>query len=127
MTLGGRRAGAGRKPKPRQPQSESGRTKFIIDFSERIAREAQGANGLLKRVVLALAARQASVAEIAAALGLPADQVVLTFGQQLQKAKAVARLNALNLIHEKAEQGNVTAILWLVRATGRALRAEEAK
>jgi hypothetical protein len=43
----------------------------------------------------------------------------------LRNAAAVARANAVNLINKKAAQGNVTALLWLLRATGRTLREEE--
>ena len=83
-----------------------------------------GPGGLQRRVVLALAARQATVAEIGAALGLPTDEVVSKFDEQLHKAKGVARLNALCLINAKAEKGNIQALFWLLRATERALKED---
>ena len=120
---GGKRPGAGRKRKPREPEGE--KSTFRNDFSERISLEADGPEGLTRRVVLALACRWASLSEIAAALGLSKNEVVNLFEEQLRNALAVARANAVNLINKKAEQGNVTAIIWLLRATDRAWREEE--
>jgi hypothetical protein len=74
---GGKRPGAGRKRKPRGPEGE--KSAFRIDFSERISLEADGPEGLTRRVVLALACRRASLSEIAAALGLSKDEVVNQF------------------------------------------------
>ena len=124
MSWGGRRAGAGRKREPRLPGDEWGRRRLTADLSDRIASEANGPGGLQRRVVLALAARQATVAEIGAALGLPTDEVVSKFEKQLHNAKAVARLNALCLINAKAEKGNIQALFWLLRATERALKED---
>jgi hypothetical protein len=110
MGWGGRRPGAGRKSKPK-PLSGEKEGPPIEDFSSEIAREPDGP----ARVVLAMAARRASDAEIATTLSLSLDGLALNFEKQLKMGRSLAVRHMLSMLNWKAKSGNVTAIMYLLR------------
>jgi hypothetical protein len=83
----------------------------IADFSDEIAAEPIGPG----RIVLAMAARQATALEIATALAISLEDLGSVFGRHLKLGRSLAIRNALNLLNRKAEAGNISALLFLLK------------
>lgn len=110
MARGGRRPGAGRKPK-------SNPNPLDFRLIERLRALPSTGEGLARRVALALGSYGATVAEIAAVLDVTEQAVETSYAQELETAKLLLGANAIVGLWERAQSGSVQALLWWIRRT----------
>ena len=113
MSSGGKRSGAGRRPGPVDPAT-----------NQSLAARIRSEPSLEERVVVALSSHGATVEVIAATLGLDVDATVAQFGRLIQAGGFVLQLNTLNLLWQRGQRGNVSALIYLSRRMDAMARRE---
>ena len=111
MSRGGRRPGAGRPPRVLVGPREAGR----FDLVDRLTEMPGGPEGQRGRLVVALAAYGGTDAEIAAALDVVPCLLTDTDREYIEIGRGAAMATLVDIIFRKAEAGNASAAIWLLR------------
>lgn len=113
MPRGGYRPGSGRKARPIPPEVAGlGRYPALV---ERLNGMPSSPAGRRRRVVLALAAHDASEGTIAAALAISEDELRRRYPEELATGLALKSASVAMATWELARAGKWSAISWLLR------------